>query len=124
MKPKLYTDLRKANHKKKQSSGRDEVNKWPLNGNFRAIWDKICCVGAMMLKTWPLNGNFMAIWDKICCKLAALGGCTLNRGSFALKNPSGDMQLAAKGRGTLNRGGRNCRWDCTFENQFELIIKT
>ena len=66
-----------------------------------------------MLKKWPLNGNFMAIWDKICCTLAALGGCTLNRGSFACKFVRGDMQLAAKGRGTLNRGGRNCRWDCT-----------
>ena len=64
------------------------------------------------VKKWPLKGNFMAIWDKICCMLAELGGCTLNRGSFACKLVRGDMQLAAKGRGTLNRGGRNCRWDC------------
>ena len=67
MTPKLYTGLRKANAKEKQSSGRDEVKSGPSK-----------------LK-WPLNGNFMAIWDKICCTLATLGGCTLNRGSFACK---------------------------------------
>ena len=54
MTPKLYTGFRKANDKEKQSNGRDKVKKWPL------------------------NGNFMAIWDKICCTLAVLGGCTLN----------------------------------------------
>ena len=64
----------------------------------------------------PLNGNFMAIWDKICCTLAALGGCTLNRESFACKFVRGDMQLPAKRRGTLNRGGRKCRWDCSLNS--------
>ena len=70
---KLYTGSRKANDKEKQQSGHDKVKKWPL------------------------NGNFMAIWDKICCKLAALGGCTLKRGSFECKfvqGGGGDMQLA------------------------------
>ena len=40
MTAKINTGLRKANDREKQSCGRDEVKKWPLNGNFMAIWDK------------------------------------------------------------------------------------
>ena len=68
--PKIYTGLRKASDKEKQSSGHDEVKKRPL------------------------NVIFMAISDKICCTLAPLEGCVFNRGSFACKFVQGDMQLA------------------------------
>ena len=66
MTQKLYAGLRKANDKEKQSSGRDEVK----NGNFMAIWDKICCAAAKLKSgrltgiLWRFGIKFAARWPR------------------------------------------------------------
>ena len=86
MTPKIYTSLRKASDKEKQSSGCDKVKKWPLNGNFMAIWDKICCTLAALERCLLV----------ICVQVRSRGTC-----NWPFKGGARLIEVAATAGGTV-----------------------